>query len=118
MALPNLSLGVDPILLVAGALGVFLVVFIIYLVLEGDSSRAAEKTGKRARGLSLGIAGVAIAAIAEVLHLLAEFPGLVIGAIGLGAIVQGWNWDVFLAVIVLTYIVLGAVRNLAAHRRA
>lgn len=119
MELLGMTLGTVDLIAAGIALAaVFALVFALYLLLEGDADEAARKTRRRAKGVIGGALTVIAFAVAELLHILAEVPGLVIAAIGVGAILQGWNWDVFLAVVVLVWIGLEAVERLTMVRRA
>lgn len=102
---------VDPFLLFAGFLAVLGIVFVSMLVWHRNAEMAAERTRRKVVGVSTGVLGVGIAVAVEGLHLVAEFPGIVIGLIGLGGIMQGLSVEVAAAIMVVTYVVLAGIRG-------
>lgn len=103
-------------LLGLGFVALFVVMFAIYMMLERDSREAVRRTSEGIVGTLLGVAAVAVMAIAEMLHLLSEIPALAIGALGVGAIVYGFQWHVFAATAAIVYVLLVGIRGSAGAR--
>jgi hypothetical protein len=99
------------VLLGSALIAAFLGMFVLYLLFERDATEAGRRTAERGTSTFIGALSVSVVVLAEGLSVLAEAPGLVMSAVGLGAVLGGWNWDVFLAVAFLALIVMTAVRN-------
>lgn len=89
----------------------FGVIWAVDYLLERDGREAARKTSRRVFGVGTGIIGALVMLAADLLHLLADVPGIIIGAVGLGGI-AGWV-DItpveFVVVMAATYVVTAAV---------
>lgn len=101
--MPDLSM-----ILTAGA-AVFAAIFLLALMFTRDVERAARAVTQNVIGTALGVITVAGAVVLEGIALISEVPALVITAFGVGAIIAGINWEVFLSVSVIGYIVMAGV---------
>jgi hypothetical protein len=91
-------------LLIAAAL-TFVVVWLAYYAAVGDGKEAASRTRGKALGLGTGIAGMATAVLQLGLDVVAQLPEIAITLVGIGALLQGWSWEAFAAVALVTWIV-------------
>lgn len=91
-------------LLVAGVFVAVVVVFAIYLTLEGDARKASEQTSQRAVGVASGAGGSVVAALVVGIEAVLQAPELLITLLGIGAIISGISWQVFGATAFVTYI--------------
>jgi hypothetical protein len=89
----------------------FALMFIWDYLREGEAEDAASATSQRLSGVLAGLVTVAIASFAEVVHVLFEFPGLIITMLGVGGIVAGWSWPLF-AASAFTTLILGEAMKL------
>lgn len=84
--------------------------FVWELLKEGDAASAAENTSERAVGGVSGALAAGGATLAFGLEVVArEAPELLITVLGVGAIIKGVSWPVFLAVALLGYAVMAGV---------
>jgi len=98
-------------ILVAGIGAVLIGLFALYLAVERDGTRAAEKTSEKALGTTVGAGGAAVAAATAGLEVVAQAPEIVITLLGIGSIMAGVSWEVFGATALTSYVVLAAVKG-------
>lgn len=95
--------------LVVASLGL---VFIAQLVYDRDLERAVERTAERSIGVITGAASLVVGALVIGVDWLLSMPELLITATGVGAVLSGINWQIYLTIAVLVWIV-----SMAAERR-
>lgn len=98
------TLGLGAVVLVAA-------IFVLDYLLERDGRQAARRTSRRFFGVSIGVVGALVLLLANLLHLVAELPGIVIGLVGLGGImgIIDISGPEFAVVFCATYVVSAAV---------
>lgn len=96
------------LLLGAGILVSVAIVFVVYLLIDGDMSDAVEHTTNRAVGVASGAAAAFVTALVVGLEVLLSAPELLITLLGIGAIVAGISWEAFAATAFVTFL-LGKV---------
>jgi len=90
------------ILLLVGIIGAIGIVFVGDLLYQEDLDTAAESTANRAVGVSTGAAGALGTGLAVGFE---QIPELIIGAIGVGSIIGGLQWQMFLTLAVIGWII-------------
>ncbi len=102
-----------PVEVVAGvAVGVVVLFWaVMWAFFAEDGREAAQKTGQKAGGLSVGIIGGVLSLGVGVLEPLLHEPGLIISLLGLGGILGGISLEVFVASVMVTYVLSVAVGN-------
>lgn len=99
-------------MLLAKAAGAIILLALIWDAYnERDAKRAVRKTAGRSFGLGAGIGSVVLAILVEGMHVVAEAPGLVMGAIGIGGMLTGIHWGAVAAVMLTAYIMMAAIRG-------
>lgn len=92
-------------LLGSGVLVVLGIVFLLRLVYDRDPEQAAERTAQQSVGIVSGAGASFAAALAVGVDALLQAPELLISILGVGAITQGLQWEMYLAGAVLIWIV-------------
>lgn len=92
-----------------GALFAFLAV--IYTVIEGSPMKGVDTATTKMRGAILGAGTIVMMIAVAGVEIVMSAPELVITALGVGAIMAGFSWEVFGATALLTYVVSAAVRR-------
>jgi hypothetical protein len=100
-------------LLATGAVVLLAVAIAVAYALDrgGDVGDATSTASSNLFGLTIGAGSVATIAVVEGLAMVAEVPGVVIGLLGIGAILGDVSVEIFAAGALATYIVLATIRR-------
>jgi hypothetical protein len=100
-------------LLAIGAVVLLAVSIVVAYVLDrgGSVEDATRTASSNLFGLTIGAGSVATIAVVEGLSMVAEVPGIVIGLLGVGAILGDISIEIFVAGVVVTYIILATIRR-------
>lgn len=104
-------MGVDLVLVALGLIVVFAAFAVLEFLTERSLERSVDRALTRMRGAILGVASIVVLIAVNMAELVFHAPELLIGALGVGAIMAGISWEVFGATALLTYIVGAAVRR-------
>lgn len=106
------QLGTDPDTLLMTVVLVVLAVFAWALFQERDLADAWTQTWERIFGTIFGVMGAIVASLAVGFEtLVGEFPELLMGALGLGAIVRDVSVEMYAATILVAFIVIESLNK-------
>lgn len=87
--------------LVIGSIGL---IYLLQLAYDRDPERAAERTAERSLGIVTGAGASVGAALVVGLDWLLSMPELLLTVTGVGAILSGTEWEIYLAMAVVVWI--------------
>jgi len=102
-------LGFDPVGLLLLAAVALVAVFAVDLLLERQPDRAAERTARRFLGVGAGAGSAVVAVLTVGVEVMLQLPEIVLTLLGVWAIVEQVDWDMFLALALIFYLIAQTV---------